>query len=744
MSRVDYSWRIEGVGFDDTQSRAADFSYRVDPSHGEPSLAERPTPKTIRAHPIKHDLELPSRTATFRYGKLDPDADPQMATEFFERDLTGTALVTARFSDTTTVVPIAQPGLDNSVVHIDHEAIKLGSFDSTAEEYTGCNRDVWSIATGIGATPHEAGTQVYTDQPYWHGRLAALVEERDDSSSVVGTYIIEEVATAKNGAALKCELRNLFSVLLDQSIGGGKPIRQHEPCSLSVTNSGVLVIDFSSMDSTVRKVGSSSDLSGYALHVDDSIFLVSRGARYSVPLLDGPLIEQGEDMDGDTKIADLEADAYEVAAFGRQVKNEYLSYASTPTMIPTEGQTTYEHHPVNIFLAHATSQRYTQSDGPPVDVMQGDYGLGLTSQLSESVVSQHRDHAVDHYFTGLGGDSKPVSDLIALLYRWGYAMVPKSDGTAEVKRWGAPTVESLDAASDASALAGTLRLEAGYDDQITEVKMLVGDALPHRDPKEITQTISDRPQPDFVSGRQMEMSLPEVSANREDFLVGRVTAESQFLKYGYETTTIRVLHEDAVSGVSSWELLDWVAIVDMPTEERWKVVDGSRAVADGSFDWLGQIVGLTRAASYVELELIMPRTKLVRWRGPAMEIVDDTHTTDDDFVECETTTQFAFTDIDCTAFKVGDEIAIYSRDLSKRKGPFEISDVQTSGSNPGLTISGTFGLGSMVGDIVRIADYDNYDNPSAHLTGVDYPWVFLADSASTLGSASDDAHSYGE
>lgn len=761
-------FKVEGIGFDTSFETAAEWTYRRDPNSGHGLRALASVPQTISTivDPLTGDISLSPMNPTFHYGPQDADADKQAATTFLDRGRRIGELATD-INATTTDIPFDDGGArEDQVVHINSEAVLLGTYRSDVDGngnggYDECTRDMWRLPVGQGAKSHRADDPVWDGPPYWQGRVVNLQVARDGAAPETRwAGIIRNAETSSDGTKLTLRCDNFYSTVLETDL-----YRKADPIEASWEwreAGGDVYLQFpdsvigedGDYKSQVHKPATWGEPSernrAIAVQAGEALFVQTDNKliKESAPLANSSVdVDESRPLDDDEPV-------WELALYGQRIEqiiqDEFgpLAFRGDPLFDADDAD---RHHPARIFEAHFVST-IDPGDGAvdTGDVLRGEWGMSLDLQNVGDIVADTDWLAVDHYVLGWGGEPVPMSKLIRdLLRNYGLLLALDQTGQASVKRYTAPTVEDLGDAPDLRAIPKTLDWDAGYDRAVTEIAPKIGD-LPWQEPRPVRIETVRHPAPDWHDGERWEWAYPTVARDNVGKIQGKLIGQIKKFEGGYPRFRVRVDDPANLDGVSRWEIGDWVLIDELPSEAPWAVdADGVRARPDGSDAWLALIVGTKYQVApgdgqdSWELTLIWRFSEVVRWRAPSMEVDSANTGGNNDRAYCVSASQFGFGDSDNRSFDVGDDIQVYARSGAEdHVTVYEIADIGSDGSGEYLQIGGTWDQ-DPTGQFIRLADFDSYDNPDTAISGVTRPWIALADAAGTLGSGNDDEDQYG-
>lgn len=747
---------IEGIGFDESKSEAAEWSYREDPDHGIPALAELPKTIDTFLDPLTGDISLSSFSPVFHYGEDDPTAAKQACLKLFDKDTTFEATLSADLDNSSTTLLTTTSGLDDEVVYINTETVKLGSFSNDADGngnagYTGCTRDYWSVPNGLGARAHEADGRIYQEPPYWRARVVNIRVNRDGVGTVHSTLTIVNATTSEDGTTIRLQCDNLYSRLFGENLNQEAEPLPNEELGFQwdrvgygdeiELSTGSALKSSQIIDTQVHKPDTwGSNDRPIALQVGEGLFLNPYGPT------DDPALGSKADPDVPDQFnaqVDVEADIWEIAAFGSEI--ERLNSRSEPDPTPTRNLDD-PHHPVRIFSALMQSEEATTTeDTSSDDVLQGPWGVGIPVTNVDAAVDETPWLEIDHLILGWDGESVNFTDVgyHQLLRNYGYVLALKQNGEASIERWGLPTVEDRNNVDTIDALPGQIQHDAGYNRDVDKIVAKVGE-LPWREPRDLNVPLVNKPGPRWKEGERWELHYPTLKRSTGwDYIHGHLVSEMLKLRNGYPTITVAV-DNPSRTGVD-YQIAKWVQINELPPQKDWAVVDGARSSPDGGDEWLGFIVGLKQNLQddTYELELMWRFFDTVKWRAPSMEVTDSNSGGDNDKAYTSSGTQFGYTTSDNEAFDVGDEIEMYGRTgVTVQSSVYEITNIGSDGTGPFVQISGTWDS-DPTGDFVQLADLDSWSNNNTALADIGRPWLYLADSDGKMGSADVDADIYG-
>ena len=743
------TFRFEGIGDDPAESRAADWQYRGDPDHGLPALAGLPGGAiTTKVNPIAGSLDFATFSPRLRYGSNDPDADFQVATTFHYRDRSPLGVLSSSIDDTTTDIPLDVSGLDGEVVHIDTEAIKLGSYSSDHDGngnpgYNNCSRGWYAIENGVGATGHDNIPEVCADHSYWQGRVVemhVLDDGAADDPHWLG--IVRNVPSEQQGATMVVKCDSLWSVFLSRQLGQGNQVIEPREHGLVWFKSGdekwLELGEYfrSEYESQVMKTGSWSwSDEGLALQVGQSLFISPQ------PGSNAPVLNSAEEPNFDGFRKDVDQPVREVLVYGKAFEDYVTSRGKAPGPIPTH-TSAQPHHPVRIADAHFSSTSWRETyDFAASDFLEGTWGLGLgTGPLPVLDLQDTAWMEVDHLVYGWDGQAVQPGELTDMLHRWGWMCAPRADGTVEYKRWGMPTIKNVSDAPAFDPLSGEFEWDKAYDQDLARVEAVVGE-LPWRDGREISLEITGRPQPDWEEGVVEGLKIPEVSPDNVQTAYSLLSRFGQLLKDGFDLLTCKAPDPAELPEVDDWEIGDWVRVSSLPPREKWAVDDEQpqRVEVDDSSTWVGQIWGADEpiAGGAYTLVIVMPRRGVARLRSSAMEVV----TVSADKVYCASESTFGATTSDNETFQVGDQVQFWTLNLALYDATvYQIVEV---GADEAPFVRLDEAPPDVSGLIMRRANIDQWDNPDAVYSGVDRPWMALADALHTLGTNDVEGDVYG-
>ena len=727
---------IEGIpGSNDTDKSAGRVYYydTGDDPHSssdydwEVGLTSIPSGVSTSINPLTGEWQLSS--FTFRLSNSTP-----IATYLLHTAKTGaTYLANALDDSNTLVITTGTTPPDGTIVFCEDETIVLDG-DLGGGLFASCTRGAY----GSTATAHAAGALLATHPTFWVPRLVTLVTH----DTVTGTETVrwrgylDRIETSETGANI--ELRCV------EAYARWKSARLNtEPndlnAGLEIKQRGEGFFGNVSADNVTSR-----DSSGW-------IGVQVAGAVIAVQLTSTSVIfgggQKGSQFErfGSLELAEvpdralsapLDGPAWELLVWDRI--GDAASTASV-NISPLTGDDAF--HPIRI-------ARELLSNVELADA----WSLGLTHiDLSafDDAVTDDPGLQIDQLILGLDGeDFSPFEVAENLLRIAGYIPSITTDGAYSVKKFRTVSLEDLQKTNDEGGISpyqdGPLHWRAPLSNGVTEISATIGQVLDEPGYKGTILASDASQRAKLIRERErIDFQIPFMRASRGEDLVIQLASSAAISHFDLPRLSVRVA--DTLETGISYDLGTYVALSDLGTLETawWVDRDGNRltgAELDGRTDVIGMIVerdlnlenmtySLTllflayRTGGYSRLRA--PSAVVDTWSSPTISTVAYTF--------CE--------DFDASFFEVGDEVELWSRDGAKQSSS---AAVVSAISGKDITVSGSFGVTPVAGQVLRISPSDVFFNDSLFsITG--RPFVHFADSNGEIDhdSAAEQADEYG-
>ena len=248
--------------------------------------------------------------------------------------------ISSGMDDAQTIVPLAVPGLDSTVIYINHETIMLGVYNGT-NAYTGCTRGYHESTP----TDHKRNRNCYDLVPSWRNRLVTF-ETFDDVLCVWVVrwrgYLKEKRSTEKDTILiLRCV--SLLSALKDAQINRDSPdLRKYGFVSVNDRTIRPL-LGAISYYSRVRKLGQTT--SPMVVVAGKAILLVPRRSAADYSLTRAEIIGYtGTGQAADENPVSAKGEIREILVVSQDLDNKYGNVSFTHNL-------KYPYHPCSIALA---------------------------------------------------------------------------------------------------------------------------------------------------------------------------------------------------------------------------------------------------------------------------------------------------------------------------------------------------------------------------------------------------------
>lgn len=634
----------------------------------------------------------------------------------------------------------------------------------------------------IGAE-HAEGSTVYTRAPFFEGRLVRVFTyDTEDGALVTRARGLIDGQISMDFADLAIPVRSLVAPLSDARINrfpystSNFALMERAVPDDADTHAGAKYFEGTVENgSAVKKDALANGAPGF-FEIDGDLYAHKFGAlKYRLFVDD---IEEINRMPlGEGKPAQLDADPVEVFGVTRRLDLQVLDvYSSTldfsflPSSFTVGGasfslsqveKNRYRYHPLAVAgaLLFSTSRGTTTPE--KFDVLSGNMGADLAFLFDENIFADmHRlildglgqQQQIDQFFIGAGGESVAYMREIQekLLAPWGYSFGVTDLGKLTVFRMELVDVDSFAEASQntLSPIGGkdaVYAVDNGQGSVIDAVEAKLG-GTPYSKGRAITLKADDG-QPDRTlalrSGGRARLDLSTLDARQS---AGEATIKviARALAQHFAVRRLRVRVDDPQRAGTTLDLGAYCVLDGIQIRDPWLVDEGGtrvRGIGQGA-KWVGQIVSREPVDGFAgaEIEVLIQSDAIVRKRAPSGVVVSSTTNT----VEIEPSTFSGGSDAD--QFNVGDELKIIEPDGSTRDGSAVsvtgISDGDSDGINDTLTVSPNWTSAPQAGDYVRLADFGDYDNTTINAY-VERVYVYLADSAGTLGTAGETADIYG-
>lgn len=654
-------------------------------------------------------------------------------------------LSAAVLAGTTTLVGLPS-GMDDQVVYIGRETVRLGTWSGSA--YTGCSRG-WHSSP---ATAHAVGARVWAQPPFLRGRWVKLWVATDAGYAVRWQGQLTEARTADHLTVIELDC--------DEALGALSRAKINTSARDLSANGQVWVklspfLDLDGQLAHARQVRKLSVSGGYVVvQVGDAPFVVlfdGASLRFDegVYPISSKVLTKPEAKEGEVRVA-LEQPIYELFVVSRELDVLYGGISATSALeLP--------YHPVAIALAILTS---TASDveyiGPTeYDVLASPWAANLAAWLDAAqwfeVIEATREVQIDELFLGWDGKAEALMDLVVgvLLRPYGFYLGFNEAGQFTVHKEAPPDVLEVAAAPQLSALSpahgGGLEINWQLGSTVETIHAKVGARPWDNSPSTITVQ---------VHGRQAELheDAGEWTLDLRTIARARITTVSTSDTGDGDEVVSWLLNAAAQASRPRPRLQTTVFAPEGETMDLGRVyalggalpVDGwfldpetgELAVLPSENDTIttravGRLLGrrydVRTGAWQVELELSAYATgQPVRLRAPSMEV--ESTTPGSYLLHCASTSQFGDEAADNARFRAGDPVVLVHRNGK----PWADSVLRRVVSTPSdaLELDGWYASDPGAADpplMVRLADSSEWDNGGAYAAGVARPWVFLGD-----------------
>lgn len=747
---------FEGVGTDSSKSKGTVWGYGdgdlLESGYNfEEVLTRPPRSVSVSVDPFEARPKLSSFSPEFALTDT-------VAETFLYKDVGREATLNEELDDAETSIDIDDGGaLANTVVYVDEEAIKLGSFSSGT--YSSCTRGYYNST----AKRHDDGQHVYTGVNFWERRIVWLVAQREDESSLQKKWkgVVTNRKGSSDGTTVTISCNDVLSELFGAKIARGvPPLSTGQLQVIDTSRQGVGEPRISGPfhgtgrdngDAFVRKDGSVSTTHPQVIQVGGAcVFATESDVGVERPRF-------GSSIDAEVGSSLSDGQGWPLLAFGEHLEEvadgDYPNqdFSSTQSM-------SNPHHPLTILSAMLNSTADSTNDTAIYDVLDSEYGLSLVDYFdlsADQIIAETPSEKVRLLI--LGWDGKPIDvfevGTEVLLKPFGFFWSVDEDGTLGFSRLRQMDVEDLSNADSIDVRDTKREWRAGPGAGKSDIKAKFG-GRPWSDPRLLrTESSGNARRPGKLSvDEKTEIDfrafLKESAESESLRLLRRVT----LAHYPMPRLTVEV--DDTAESGHTYNLGDFVTINSLPGDDPWLVDNtGSRVqLTADDVQFAGMIIGRDQdvATGVYTLTLLLTNFRTghaIKWRAPAMEITGVANFATR--IYTKSSTQFGYLDSsgtpqpDNNSFAVGDDIQIYNPDGSVvATSVYQISDIGNDGT-PYIDLTRVLGFIPSSGDFVRLASYDSYANDGGVLSGVNRAWAYFADSSENLGSNNDAGDVYG-
>jgi len=746
---------IEAIGNNATKTSGYCFLYGSDSPHATSyeyingALASIPASIETTVNPTTGDLAVSAFTFEFHAtDEIAPLLLWQAREDLYRVGDSG------GITDTDTTITITDRngaavafGLQNTVIWVGDECIKLGSYTGSGGVYNIQTRAFWNST----AQYHDEGRHIYTENingvgnPYIRFRAVRLILfDRDaQDERIIWRGYIDEVETSDDGTRISVSCLELFAALKNATVN-------RESRNLAEEVAGMVFGDpngrlyVTAQGYTEDEPAGKSATAVTWLQVDDALTLHEYASGLIVPGTYGAPAALGSGTEYEALdligVQDAAQKIYQVFV----VDSERPSQSSTASLSrPT--------HPLEIVLALLMSTYGPASVGAQAwDGVSGNWGLGIPSDYIDldswqSAIEANPDLSVDRLLLGWDGEPVNVWDTITskLLTPYGYFLGTSTEGKLNVNRFELFDVQQFANASQITALPNTLKWSSSRASSVQQVVFEVG-AFPWRDPDVLKISAKDGSQFDSlragIFGEKRAWSY-DFSTKTDERTTRALALER--INLGFFAMPRLVLKvADFVIDSLDYDMGATVNVSEIDIKDAWFIdVDGNRVAVGDTTQMVGQIIGRRVDLQSMTYTLTMLLTNYglggdyVRWIAPAGVVASSTNNT-----VTLVANELNSVSTDAAFFTDGDEIKLYSAD-GVNTG--ETATITRSG-NVLTRSSGTWGANPSAGDIVVLDTYNNYSNTGVISgSGIANVYVYQADAQNDLGSSNDDGHRYG-
>lgn len=758
---------VEGVGNDTSKTGGLAFSWGDAPTSGDyewlTSLTKAPGSinDAVNLFTGKHS----SSSYTFEIANTDT-----VATRLLYADPRPDYALSSSLTDSATSVTVedfegtAVTTLADTVVYVRDEAILLGTHSGSGT-YTGCTRGVYSTT----ASAQEADTFIYAGNPYQRHRQVLLVfhDRADGTESIRWRGYVDDIETNSNGTVVRLRCVGLFAAIQKATLNRDARRIRFQGFTYKVSGVGPTnLYGSASFVPKMHKTGSAvgtipvqtGDTFTLGTHSGTDSFTIDEAALEDIGAPSFPFDEDEAQEVGGIERAAYKEDVYEV--WYTDARFSSASKRGGPSSIDLEKPL----HPIHLAMGFMTSTGASSpsTSSTTFDAFGASMGAGLpldwfdTASI-KALVDDEPDLEIDRLGPlGWGGSEVNLFDLTndVLLRPYGYVWAVQQDGLISITRLEGVTISEFCQAKQAALRpivddrGNRLQWRVARESQFNTVKADVG-KLPWREPDTITINSRDGQRDDtqrgalFSSTSELSFDLRTFAQQADDTDILARVLNFAVLGY-YALPQIGVLVVDSsISGVT-YDLGATVVLNAPQILQAWFIDrDGNRVNIDADNEaFAGKIVSrvhiFDEQASVYKLDLLLTQWAsgvVARTRAPALEIVSASGTT-------ITVEQNAFhADVDDTSFfEDGTVIEVWSPDGTRVSGT--TTTINSSTSTTIVTADDISGSVS-AGEIVRLADIDDYNVESSSLACALREYAFMSDADEAIGTANEIADVYG-
>lgn len=679
-------------------------------------------------------------------------------------------------SRSQTTLTLSDAGLAGDVIWVNAEAILLGTHDGGGT-YSGCDRGFY----GTEQQGHADGSWVHQRPHLVRGAMVTFWEWEDgliSSMRPLWPGYIQRAKIGRGGTTVEVTARGILSVQWDSQVGlnrGEKDRDQYAlDYSLSNTNARNPVINGRVRGVTEVGMVSTWEANGRAraLQVGDGlIFEADQRVNQQLAQLGSSFDVDFDDVEDESRIwapADalrkpIRGGVREVAAFGRLLSEASLdpTYGVEADVVPTQDGS-HPHHPVTLAMALLMYVRSPTDDASPgfYGFLQRPWTLGAVSLFSVAIGDADRiiDELpwveIDHLILGWDGEPTDVWEIVngALLNPIGVHWGMQTNAKPNLTRYRFGTIDDYVNASVLDPIDPP-SWDPTHSEQQVEIEGEAG-ALPWDDegvPVRWEVDGVDLPKIQTGGTRSHTYDFRAYRAGTAKELGARLAGKTILEYFTPPNVGVRVESPGQTGAdidIGSWVLLGVLA-ADPPWAPDPDAGDG-RTNDLTAERYIGRVRGWTynvEDRTYtVDLRLMnFDFGQVVRWRAPSMRVTDADETVTPRRYYCPATSDYGAPGPDNEEFEVGDQIVLHDKNLGVVEGGRSIASIGSDANGDFVTLDFPFTNTPTLGeDVMTVADYDTYDNGSAHLSGATRVYVFFADAANTtLGAAGDAAMIYG-
>lgn len=689
-----------------------------------------------------------------------------------------------------TTIDIDDGSLEDTVIYVGDETIKLNSIASVAGSvYTyNCDRAHYDSR----ADSHATGSNVFTRAPFWEGRRVRLwtLEQRHGSWTLEQRWVGRidgEVSQSLGTLQVKC--RETAANMLGVKRGRADRRFEDSPTSYEYVSGDTAYVKTSGWGGYEPRIVKARNTSeqAFALQVKDwtipafaevTASNYTGRARFNAAPMFGKEFDADEirDKDFDEKLLE-DDDVCEVFAVDRLHDTLFggTNKAFHPFGVGQFGDldVSLKWHPLVFYACfHLSRGDDTPYDEDSFDVFRDDWSLDLGWAFEDDIIDRIKELIrltpnlkVDQI--ELGRDATPVElrrfCKERLLKPFGFLEGSNNNGELTIRRVESSDVQFYQDALNNKVVAepsGTLVQDAGGRSAADAVAVDIGTIEGIDEGKSIFIQAGDNTKiraSSLQSEPDIEYDYSVIATERASWVRNRAIGYLLMQHFGIPALTVEV--EDHTHSSRDYGIGSKVSVEDLELDPAWlfNTKTGERAnTIDDSVEWTGYIVGrkfMPQKRRY-QLTLLLTGDELVRWRAPSGVIQSSTTDGSGNRVITLGASSFGDTDEngnavnDASRFTEGDEVLVWKPDLSATHSATILEVRSVSGTD--IVLDGDYGTSPPDGWIVELANLDTtsgsgYSNDGLNglFTTIDRVYAFLADDASTLGDANEDADVYG-